>query len=87
MGNLYISLDEEHEKLLRKLAQEKYEGKKGSISKIISEALDDLYHEQKHKNRRKESINQLMELSNKGLNLGVKKGKKIYEDRGELYVR
>ena len=35
-------MDEEHEKLLRKLAKEKYSSKKGSISEVVKEALEGL---------------------------------------------
>ena len=86
MGNIFLALDTDHEKLLRRLAQERYEGRKGSISRIVSEALDDLYHKQKEKNRKKEALSRLFSLSEKGINLGVKKGKKIYEKREELYA-
>ena len=32
MGNVMIALDDEYENLLRRLAQERYGGKKGSLS-------------------------------------------------------
>ena len=39
MGNITISLTEEDEKLLRKLAEEKFKGRKGSLAKVVSEGL------------------------------------------------
>jgi hypothetical protein len=40
MGKIIISLSNEKEKELRKLAMDKYNGQKGSLSKIVDEAID-----------------------------------------------
>ena len=77
MGNVLISLDEEHEKLLRDLAQEKYQGKKGSISMVVSNALDnakkddDMVEFEKHIERLKKK--------------GIASGYKMYKKRSEIY--
>ena len=47
MGNVYITLDEEHEIFLRQQVQEKYGSKKGSISTVIQQALDELREKEK----------------------------------------
>ena len=79
MGNVYVSLDEEHEVLLRRLAQEKYGGKKGSISDVIQEALNEL----KEKERKSRARKQFLETIDKGINLGFKGN--AYESRDEIY--
>ena len=76
MGNVMISLDEDHEELLRKLAREKYGGKKGSLSEVVKEALEKM----KEKSR-KQQVDGLILLLKKGL-----KGKyKMYKQRSEIY--
>ena len=42
MGNVMIVFDEEHERRLRRFAKRKYGGKKGSLSKVVWEALDQM---------------------------------------------
>ncbi len=39
MGKIKISLPEESERILRRIAKEKYGGKKGSLSKVAAEAV------------------------------------------------
>lgn len=76
MGNVMISLDEDHEELLRKLAREKYGGKKGSLSEVVKEALEKM----KEKDR-EDAIAEFKELLKKGI-----KGKYImYKKRSEIY--
>lgn len=79
MGNVYISLDDEHEAFLRRLAQEKYESKKGAISEVIQNALDMLRENEKKEIAKK----QFRETIEKGINLGFKG--KVYISRDELY--
>ncbi len=40
MVQIVLSLSEAKEKELRKLAMEKYDGKKGALSKIVEEGID-----------------------------------------------
>lgn len=78
---MYISLGKEKEKLLRKMAQEKYGGKKGSLTAVIEEALDVLQRDQE----RKRSLDRAIAHMKKGfIDL---RGKKPYEKRADLYER
>ena len=77
MGNVLISLDNEHEKLLRNLAQDKYQGKKGSISLIVSEALDNM----KKDDDMVEFERHIERLKKKG----IARGYKMYKKRSEIY--
>ena len=79
MGNLTIGLDDKDEARLRRLAKERFEGKKGSISKTISIALDKLEEESK-KDR---AIKELIEMMDKGFDMG----KNLIKHRSELYDR
>ncbi|MBI5223604.1 hypothetical protein HY990_04225 [Candidatus Micrarchaeota archaeon] len=75
MGTIMISLDEEDEKLLRNLAQERYGGKKGSLSKVVKEALDKL-----------KSDNDLVKERLKSRILdGLTFEYKMYQNRSEIY--
>ena len=71
-----ISLDEEYEALLRRLAQEKYGGKKGSLSEIVQEALDKMKEEDREK-----EIEEFGKMLRKGLRFKYK----MYEKRSEIY--
>ena len=76
MANVMIAFDDEHEAYLRKLAQEKYAGKKGSLTTVVQEALDKMRAEERQK-----EITEFIELLRKGL-----KGKyKMYKTRDEIY--
>jgi len=76
MGNVMISLDDDYEALLRKLAQEKYGGKKGSLSEIVQEALTKMQDKS-----RTEEISEFKKMLEKGF-----KGKyKMYKNRSEIY--
>ncbi len=81
MGNVLVSLDEKHEALLRQLAQEKYGSKKGSVSAVVVEALDEL----KQKEKKEMATKQLLALMEKGFNLGFKGT--AYKTRDELYEK
>lgn len=75
MGNVMIVLDEEYETLLRRLAQEKYGGKKGSLSKVVEEALDKL----------KSDRDAIKERLKRRLAKGVDFRYKMYQKRSEIY--
>ncbi|MBI2148586.1 hypothetical protein HYU23_02810 [Candidatus Woesearchaeota archaeon] len=79
MGNILISLNQEEEDLLRNMAQKKYGSKKGSISTIIKEALNEL----KTKEKRENAKRKFLETIEKGINLGFKG--KVYSKREEIY--
>jgi len=87
MGNVFISLDENHEELLRKLAQEEYGGKKGSISLIMQRALDVLKQKQENVQKRLEARQKLLLRIKNARKLNMLKNKKAYESRDELYER
>ena len=79
MGNITVSLEEEDEHKLRRLAQEKYQGKKGSLAKVISEGLGRMEAESK----REQALKKLFARMEKGYALGIKRIK----HRSELYDR
>jgi len=79
MGNITISLEKKDEERLRKLARERYESKKGSLSKIVSEGIAKIERESK-KERSKASL--LRKLEN-----GFDMGKILYRKRSELHER
>jgi len=76
MGNVMIALDDENEAFLRRLAQEKYGGKKGSLTEIIKEALNKMKDDEREEER-KAFINRLK----KGLDFKYK----MYKSRAEIY--
>jgi Arc/MetJ-type ribon-helix-helix transcriptional regulator len=75
MGNVMIVLDDEHEALLRELAQEKYGGKKGSLSEVVKEALDKL----------KSDRDAIKDRLKKRLTEGIDFDYKMYQKRSEIY--
>lgn len=76
MGNVMIALEDEYEELLRRLAQEKYGGKKGSLTEIVQDALDKMKEED-----RKKSVETLVKRLKTGLNFKYK----MYKTRSEIY--
>lgn len=79
MGNVLISMDDDHEALLRQLAQKKYGGKKGALRMVVQEALSQL---SKNKEETDEAEKRkFFEFLDKGLNFKYK----MYKNRGELY--
>lgn len=79
MGNVYLSLDDDHEAKLRQIAAEKYGSKKGSLSETVMAAIDELAKE----NKKLAAKAKLLESMEKGFNLGFKG--KAYASRDELY--
>ncbi len=79
MGQLTISLDKGTEAKLRRLASERHKGKKGSLSKVIGEALEKLEAE----SERERAMKELFALADKGFPMG----KLLYKHRSELYDR
>ena len=76
MGNMMIGLDEEYEELLRRLAQEKYGGKKGSLTEVVQDALDKMKEDDREK-----SIEELTKRLKTGLSFKYK----MYKNRNEIY--
>ena len=76
MGNVMVALDDEHEELLRKLAQEKQGGKKGSLTNVVQDAL-----KQAKKSDDETFRAEFIEF----LKGGVKGKYKMYKHRSELY--
>lgn len=79
MGNVYISLGEGYEELLRRLAKERHGTKKGAISETVQDALDQLKENEEKETLRKKFFDTL----EKGINLGF--NGKLYSKRSELY--
>lgn len=77
MGNVMLSIDEETEKLLRRLAHVRYGGKKGAISKVVSEALQKYDGDDENEKLRKRFFARMQ----KGLSFEYK----MYGHRSEIY--
>ncbi len=80
VGNVLISLDDEDEALLRRLARERRQGKKGALSGVVSEAVRGLAE----RDRRVKSARRLVEKMRCGFDLGLG-GKRVYKSRSEIY--
>lgn len=80
MGVVTISLSETGEKLLRKLAAEKYPGQKGAMAKVIEEGLIEVADKKTQEAAKK----RFFERAKKGFDLG---GGPYWKERGELYDR
>lgn len=83
MADVLISLSDDEEEKLRTLAKELYGGKKGSLSEVVSLALSMV--ESAKKKEKKQSLQRLIKTMEQGYHLGYK-GKKVYEQRDELYA-
>ena len=81
MGNVLVSLDDADERLLRKLANERYGGRRGAIQKIVAEGI----REVESKDERKAAVQRLLSSMKEGFNLGLKGDQKPYQTRDELY--
>jgi hypothetical protein len=77
MGNVIFALDDDYEKLLRNLAKKKHGGKKGALSKVVSEALR-RYNDE---DEREVLIDQFFTKMQKGLSFEYK----MYKHRSEIY--
>lgn len=75
MGNVMVVLDEEHEHKLRYLAQQKYGGKKGSLSKVVWEAIDQL------EERGQTALNEFQTLAKNAKGFKYE----MYKNRNEIY--
>jgi hypothetical protein len=67
MVQIVLSLSEKKNKELRKLAMEKYSGKKGALSKIVEEGIDLV----KDKNAQKKADKDFWEMVNNAKDLGI----------------
>ncbi len=76
MGNVIVSLDDEYEDMLRRLARERYNGKKGSLSQVVKDALERMA-QGSHEN--------LKEDFKKALAKGIRFKYKMYSSRSEIY--
>ena len=74
-----IALNDQDEAKLRRLAKERFNGRKGSMAKTVSEGLKKLDAEDERELARQRFI----ERMKKGFNLGIKK----MPSRDELYDR
>ena len=79
MGNLTISLEKEDEQRLRSMASQRYKGRKGSLSKIISESLR-LFSKQRARER-------AMQRQFRWMETGFAMGKILAKKREDVYDR
>ena len=84
MGDVLISLNDEKEKKLRRLAKKLYSGKKGSLSNTVSDSISLLYSTN-FMRRKKATFQRLVKTMEQGYRIGFA-GKKAYEKREELYA-
>ncbi len=75
MGDILISLNTEEEQLVRKLAYEKYQGKKGAISQIVKDGLKKL--EEDEQTQAGKTLIELMRKADYKI--------PMYKNRSELY--
>ena len=68
VGNITLSLKPEAEKLLRALAEFKYKSRKGSMAKVIEEAVQEVALNEK----RKAAMESILKRAKKGWHLGIK---------------
>ncbi len=78
MGTITISVEDETEKLFRKLASAKYGKRKGALGEAVEEAIG-LWAEKEKKN----AVAKAMELLERGHNGGGL----LYKSRDELHER
>lgn len=79
MGHITISLEKNAEQMLRLLASEKYQNKKGALAKVITESLK-LFSKT---SRREKAIQRQIKWIDEGFELG----KVLVKSRDELYDR
>lgn len=79
MGLLTVSLDNDTESYIRHLAKEKYQGKKGSLARVIQ----DLAKGSKRDEQRRNAFKSFKARMEKGYDMG----KLLYKHRSELYDR
>ncbi|MFH1256776.1 MAG: hypothetical protein V1494_05805 [Candidatus Diapherotrites archaeon] len=79
MGNLTVSLEKGVEMQIRLIAREKYGGRKGSIGKVIEEAVEKLAEDSKREKARQ----RLSKLMDRGFDMG----KITVKSRDEIYDR
>ena len=82
MGNVLLSLGDEDEALLRRLARDRKGGKKGALKDLVSEAVRELAK----KDARITAVRRQIALMDEGFDLGLG-SRKAYGSRGELYER
>ena len=79
LANITVSLAESAEKKLRELANEKYGGKKGSMAKVIEEAVEKLSGEK--------GVDSAAQRQAQWMKKGFELGKINFAHRAELYGR
>lgn len=79
MGNITVSVTDRTESSIRRMAKEKFEGRKGALGKVIDEAIEKIEKE----DERLEARKQMLKMMEKGFDMG----KILYKERGELYER
>ncbi len=79
MGVLTISMKDEDEEKLRKLAERKYGKMKGAIARTIVEAVENRLSQDEEEKLRKHAL----EILEKGIHMG----KKLWKTRDDLYDR
>lgn len=79
MANMLISVDEKTEKKIRRLAHTRFGGKKGSISRVVAEAVGKFGDNDDEE--RKKGLQEFMKKLERGSNFSYK----MYKNRNEIY--
>ena len=86
MGSVLLKLDDAHEKKLRDLAEQKYQGKKGSLTRVVQDFLDaEEEAKQKKRLRGLKKLDKFVKENRGKLKIGYKfRREEFYEelDRG-----
>jgi len=75
MGNVMVVFDEEHERRLRRLAKVRYGSKKGSLSRVVWEAIDQM------EEKGRTALEELEELMRNAKPIKYR----MYKNRNEIY--
>ena len=79
MANITVSLEKCAEEKLRELANKKYQNKKGSLARVIREALENLDYDSGRRRAMERQLNWMKK--------GFKMGKILIKERSEIYER
>ncbi len=79
MANILISIDDNTEKKLRRLAHKKFGGKKGSLSRAVTEVVN-RYSDDDDGERRK-GLQEFMKTLHRGIHFEYT----MYKNRNEIY--
>src|SRR3989338_2349867 len=81
---MYISFNKEDQEIVRKLAEERYGGKKGAITDVLRDGVRLLAQKEQEEAEHQKRIKRLRAFMDKGFNMGLG-NRKAYEKRDDIY--